>query len=189
MKKWQYLTSTALLGSAIVLGACGGEENNDETATSAQTTEQAEAGGAQLTGNVVGDGSSTVAPITEALVEEYAGVQKDVRVAVGVSGTGGGFEKFINGETDFSNASRPIKDNEVEELKNAGVEYTEFELAYDGLSVVVHPENTWAKDLTVDQLKQIWIEDGTTKKWSDIDPSWPEEEIVFYSPGSDFGNV
>ncbi|MEK5185619.1 PstS family phosphate ABC transporter substrate-binding protein [Solibacillus sp. FSL R5-0691] len=187
MKKWQYLTSTALLGSAIVLGACGGEENNDETATSAQTTEQAEAGSAQLTGNVVGDGSSTVAPITEALVEEYAGVQKDVRVAVGVSGTGGGFEKFINGETDFSNASRPIKDNEVEELKNAGVEYTEFELAYDGLSVVVHPENTWAKDLTVDQLKQIWIEDGTTKKWSDIDPSWPEEEIVFYSPGSDSG--
>lgn len=76
MKKWQYLTSTALLGSAIVLGACGGEENNDETATSAQTTEQAEAGGAQLTGNVVGDGSSTVAPITEALVEEYAGYKK-----------------------------------------------------------------------------------------------------------------
>ncbi|MER2047023.1 MAG: substrate-binding domain-containing protein, partial [Solibacillus sp.] len=106
MKKWQYLTSTALLGSAILLGACGGEENNDETSTSAQTnTEQAETGSAQLTGNVVGDGSSTVAPITEALVEEYAGVQKDVRVAVGVSGTGGGFEKFINGETDFSNAS------------------------------------------------------------------------------------
>lgn len=188
MKKWQYLTSTALLGSAILLGACGGEENNDETSTSAQTnTEQAETGSAQLTGNVVGDGSSTVAPITEALVEEYAGVQKDVRVAVGVSGTGGGFEKFINGETDFSNASRPIKDTEMEELKNAGVEYTEFELAYDGLSVVVHPENTWAKDLTVDQLKKIWIEDSSTKKWSDIDPSWPDEEIVFYSPGSDSG--
>lgn len=188
MKKWQYLTSTALLGSAILLGACGGEENNDETSTAAQTnTEQAETGSAQLTGNVVGDGSSTVAPITEALVEKYAAVQKDVRVAVGVSGTGGGFEKFINGETDFSNASRPIKDTEVEELKSAGVEFTEFELAYDGLSVVVHPENTWAKDLTVDQLKQIWVEDGSTKKWSDIDPSWPDEEIVFYSPGSDSG--
>lgn len=79
MKKWQYLTSTALLGSAIVLGACGGEENNDETATSAQTTEQAEAGSAQLTGNVVGDGSSTVAPITEALVEEYAGYKRCTR--------------------------------------------------------------------------------------------------------------
>ena len=189
MKKWQYLASTALLGSAILLGACSSDEEETDTAsTSAETpTEQADNGSAQLTGNVVGDGSSTVAPITEALVEEYAGVQKDVRVAVGVSGTGGGFEKFINGETDFSNASRPIKDTEVEKLKEAGVEYTEFELAYDGLSVVVHPENTWANDLTVEQLKQIWVEDGSTKKWSDIVPSWPAEEIVFYSPGSDSG--
>ncbi|WP_274307395.1 PstS family phosphate ABC transporter substrate-binding protein [Solibacillus daqui] len=186
MKKWQYLTSTALLGSALFLAACSDSE--DTSSTSAEnSTEQAETGTAQLTGNVVGDGSSTVAPITEALVEEYAAVQKDVRVAVGVSGTGGGFEKFINGETDFSNASRPIKDTEAEELKNAGIEYTEFEVAYDGLSVVVHPDNTWAKNLTVDQLKKIWIEDGTKKKWSDIDPSWPAEEIVYYSPGSDSG--
>ena len=188
MKKWQYLASTALLGSAILLGACGADEEETDTSAASETpTEQADNGSAQLTGNVVGDGSSTVAPITEALVEEYAGVQKDVRVAVGVSGTGGGFEKFINGETDFSNASRPIKDTEVEKLKEAGVEYTEFELAYDGLSVVVHPENTWANDLTVEQLKQIWVEDGSTKKWSDIEPSWPAEEIVFYSPGSDSG--
>lgn len=188
MKKWQYLASTALLGSAILLGACGADEEETDTSAASETpTEQADNGSAQLTGNVAGDGSSTVAPITEALVEEYAAVQKDVRVAVGVSGTGGGFEKFINGETDFSNASRPIKDTEVEKLKEAGVEYTEFELAYDGLSVVVHPENTWANDLTVEQLKQIWVEDGSTKKWSDIDPSWPAEEIVFYSPGSDSG--
>lgn len=188
MKKWQYLASTALLGSAILLGACGADEEETDTSAASETpTEQADNGSAQLTGNVAGDGSSTVAPITEALVEEYAAVQKDVRVAVGVSGTGGGFEKFINGETDFSNASRPIKDTEVEKLKEAGVEYTEFELAYDGLSVVVHPENTWANDLTIEQLKQIWVEDGSTKKWSDIDPSWPAEEIVFYSPGSDSG--
>lgn len=188
MKKWQYLASTALLGSAILLGACGADEEEADTSAASETpTEQADNGSAQLTGNVAGDGSSTVAPITEALVEEYAAVQKDVRVAVGVSGTGGGFEKFINGETDFSNASRPIKDTEVEKLKEAGVEYTEFELAYDGLSVVVHPENTWANDLTIEQLKQIWVEDGSTKKWSDIDPSWPAEEIVFYSPGSDSG--
>ncbi len=185
MKKWKYLTSTAILGSALFLAACG---DGEETSTSAKNnTEQAESGSAQLIGNVVGDGSSTVSPITEALVEEYAAVQKDVRVAVGVSGTGGGFEKFINGETDFSNASRPIKDTEVEKLKAAGIDYTEFELAYDGLSVVVHPDNTWAKDLTVEQLQQIWVEDGTKKKWSDIDASWPAEEIVFYSPGSDSG--
>ncbi|ATP41133.1 phosphate-binding protein [Solibacillus sp. R5-41] len=185
MKKWQYLTSTALLGSALLLGACGGE--GDTTQPAKTGTDQAQAGDAQLAGTVAGDGSSTVAPITEALVEEYAGVQKDVRVSVGVSGTGGGFEKFINGETDFSNASRPIKDEEKEKLEAAGIDFTEFELAYDGLSVVIHPENTWAKDLTVDQLKKIWVEDGTTKKWSDIDPSWPAEEIVFYSPGADSG--
>lgn len=176
---------TAVLGSALLLGACGGDE--DKESSTAQGAETQEEGTAQLSGDVLGDGSSTVAPIMEAIVEEYAGVQRDVRVSVGVSGTGGGFEKFVNGETDFSNASRPIKDSEAQSLKDAGIDYTEFEIAYDGLSVVIHPENTWAKNLTVDQLKQLWIEDGTTKKWSDIDPSWPDEEVVFYSPGADSG--
>lgn len=185
MKKWKYLTMTAVLGSALLLGACGGDE--DKESSTAQGAETQEEGTAQLSGDVLGDGSSTVAPIMEAIVEEYAGVQRDVRVSVGVSGTGGGFEKFVNGETDFSNASRPIKDSEAQSLKDAGIDYTEFEIAYDGLSVVIHPENTWAKNLTVDQLKQLWIEDGTTKKWSDIDPSWPDEEVVFYSPGADSG--
>ncbi len=185
MKKWKYLTMTAVLGSALILGACGDDE--DKESSTAKGAETQEEGTAQLSGDVLGDGSSTVAPIMEAIVEEYAGVQKDVRVSVGVSGTGGGFEKFVNGETDFSNASRPIKDSEAQSLKDAGIDYTEFEIAYDGLSVVIHPENTWAKDLTVDQLKQLWIEDGTTKKWSDIDPSWPDEEVVFYSPGADSG--
>ena len=185
MKKWKYLTMTAVLGSALILGACGDDEDNESsTAKGAETQEE---GTAQLSGDVLGDGSSTVSPVMEAIVEEYAGVQKDVRVSVGVSGTGGGFEKFVNGETDFSNASRPIKDSEAQSLKEAGIDYTELEIAYDGLSVVIHPENTWAKDLTVDQLKQLWVEDGTAKKWSDIDPSWPDEEVVFYSPGADSG--
>lgn len=184
MKKWKYLTMTALVGSTLILGACG----NNDNANSSQTNDaQNEQGADQLSGEVLGDGSSTVAPIMEAIVEEYAGVQKDVRVSVGVSGTGGGFEKFINGETDFTNASRPVKDEEAKSLKNAAIDYTEFEIAYDGLSVVINPENTWAKNLTVEQLKQLWVEDGTTKKWSDIDPSWPDEEIVFYSPGTDSG--
>ena len=185
MKKWKYLTMTAVLGSALLLGACGDDENTESSI--AQGAETQEEGTAQLSGDVLGDGSSTVSPVMEAIVEEYAGVQKDVRVSVGVSGTGGGFEKFVNGETDFSNASRPIKDLEAQSLKDAGIDYTELEIAYDGLSVVIHPENTWATNLTVDQLKQLWIEDGTTKKWSDIDPSWPDEEVVFYSPGSDSG--
>ena len=186
MKKWQYLSMTAIFGSALFLGACSdGTEGKEVLAEGG--SEQAESGNAQLSGDVVGDGSSTVAPITEALVEEYAAVQQDVRVSVGVSGTGGGFEKFINDETDFSNASRPIKDEEVQKLEEAGIEFTEFKLANDGLTVVVNKENDWATNFTVEQLKQIWIEDGTTKKWSDIDPSWPAEEIVFYAPGTDSG--
>src|SRR5690606_37563138 len=100
---------------------------------------------------------------------------------------GGGMEKFIAGETDFSNASREIKDEEKQKLEEAGVDYTEFLLAYDGLTAVVNSENDWATELTVEDLKKIWVEDGTTKKWSDINPEWPEEEIVFYSPGTDSG--
>ena len=179
MKKWKYLTTTAVLGSALFLAACGDDASNSSNSVNGEES--------ILSGKVNGDGSSTVAPITEALVEEYAGVQRDVEVAVGISGTGGGFEKFIAGETDFSNASRPIKDEEVQKLADAGIEYTELKLANDGLTVVIHSDNDWATDLTIDQLKQIWIEDGTTKKWSDIDPSWPAEEIVYYSPGVDSG--
>nr|WP_106779892.1 PstS family phosphate ABC transporter substrate-binding protein [Lysinibacillus timonensis] len=192
MKKWKYLTMTAVVGSALLLGACG---SNGETTTNEQPTNTPANTGsetptdeaAKLSGSVSGDGSSTVAPISEALVEEYKTSQPDVKVSVGVSGSGGGFEKFIAGETDFSNASRPIKEEEVTALEEAGIDFTEFTIAYDGLTVVVNPENTWATDLTVDQLKQIWIEDGSAKKWSDIDPSWPAEKIVYYAPGTDSG--
>jgi phosphate transport system substrate-binding protein len=178
MKNWKFFMMSTMIGSALVLGACGNEEtegngNDEETE--------------KLSGSVSGDGSSTVAPITEALVEEYSAVQPDVKVTAGVSGTGGGFEKFIAGETDFSNASRPIKEEEAAKLDEAGIDYTELEIAYDGLSIVVNKENDWAKDLTVEDLKKLWVEDGTTKKWSDINPEWPDEEVVFYSPGTDSG--
>jgi len=182
MKTWKYVSITVLLGSALFLGACGDETN--EGGTSGRPSQQEDA---QLTGAVAGDGSSTVAPIMEALVEEYAQVQPNVQISVGVSGTGGGFKKFIAGETDFSNASRDAKEEEITALKNAGIEYTKFEIAYDGITVVIHPENDWALDLTMDQLKKIWVEDGTEKKWSDIDPSWPDEKIVYYAPGTDSG--
>ncbi|MFJ5765832.1 MULTISPECIES: PstS family phosphate ABC transporter substrate-binding protein [unclassified Lysinibacillus] len=190
MKKWKYLTMTAVMGSALMLGACSGDnsaQNGNNAETNAPANSGQEAADEKLQGSVAGDGSSTVAPIIEAVVEEYAGAQPDVKVSVGVSGTGGGFEKFIAGETDFSNASRFIKTEEKEKLEQAGIAYTELALAYDGLSVVVNPDNDWAKDLTIDQLKKIWTEDGTEKKWSDIDPSWPAEKIVFYSPGTDSG--
>ncbi len=166
----------------MLLAACGGG-----TEDGSQSQENGSATAGEVEGSVIGDGSSTVAPIMEGIVEEYAGVQPGVQVTVGVSGTGGGFEKFIQGETDFSNASRPIKEEEAAALEEAGIDYTELLLAYDGLSVVVSQENDWVEDLTVEDLKKLWVEDGTTKKWSDINPEWPDEEVVFYAPGTASG--
>ncbi|MGM0853141.1 MAG: PstS family phosphate ABC transporter substrate-binding protein [Bacillota bacterium] len=175
MKSFKYLAMSAMIGSALVLGACGaqgGAENGS---------------GEQLSGSVKMDGSSTVAPIMEAVNEEYAATQPDVKVSIGVSGSGGGFEKFIAGETDLSNASRPIKDEEKQKLEEADIDFTEFEVAKDGLTIVVNKENDWAEDMTVEDLQKLWIEDGKTKKWSDINPEWPDEEVKFYSPGTDSG--
>ncbi len=191
--------ASTILGSALILGACG--NGSDEGATNEEAGTEVEEGATEagtagdsgsseeeaLSGSVTGDGSSTVAPILEGIVEEYAGAQPDVQVTVGISGTGGGFEKFIQGETDFSNASRPIKDEEAASLEEAGIDYTEFLLAYDGLTVVVSQENDWVEDLTVEQLKEIWVEDGTRENWSDLNPEWPDEEIIFYAPGTDSG--
>ena len=183
MKNFKFL-ATLGLASSIFLAACGGTDSgNTDTDGSSSSDKDTPA----LSGSVAGDGSSTVAPIMEAIVEEYAQAEKDVKVSVGVSGTGGGFEKFIAGSTDFSNASRPIKDEEKAKLEEAGVDYTELKIANDGLTIVVNKENTWVDSLTVEDLKKMWAEDGTAKKWSDINPSWPAEEIVFYSPGTDSG--
>lgn len=188
MRNWKFAMASTILSSALILGACGSTEENTGSGTETEQTTSDTAGEeAVVEGTVSGDGSSTVAPIMEGIVEEYAGAQPDVQVTVGTSGTGGGFEKFIQGETDFSNASRPIKEEEAASLEEAGVEYTEFQLAFDGLSVVVSQENDWVEDLTVEDLKKLWIEDGTSKKWSDINPEWPDEEVVFYAPGTDSG--
>ena len=184
MKKWKYLMVTSMATSALLLGACGADQkasnSSSETSTGAQSEEQ-------LQGKVAGDGSSTVSPIMEAIVEEYSATQPKVQVSVGVSGTGGGFEKFINGETDFSNASRPVKEEEAAKLKEKGIDYTEFEIAYDGISIVVNKDNDWIEDVTVKELEEIWVDNGKKKKWSDINKDWPDEEIKFYSPGTDSG--
>ncbi|MFC4711982.1 PstS family phosphate ABC transporter substrate-binding protein [Planococcus dechangensis] len=184
MRNWKFAMASTILGSALVLGACGSTE--EETATSG-TADSTSDEAAALEGSVAGDGSSTVAPILEGLVEEYAAVQPDVQVTVGVSGTGGGFEKFVQGETAFSNASRPIKEEEAASLEEAGIDYTEFLLAYDGLSIVVNQDNEFVEDLTVEDLKKLWVEDGTSKTWADINPEWPDEEVVFYAPGTASG--
>jgi phosphate transport system substrate-binding protein len=184
MKSFKFLAMSAMIGSALMLGACGSDSTNESAGSNnGGNTEEA----AQLEGDVKIDGSSTIAPIAEAINEEYAATQRDVQVSIGVSGSGGGFEKFIAGETDLSNASRLIKEEEIAALEKAGIDYTEFEVAKDGLSVVVNKENDWIEDMTVEDLKKLWVEDGSVKKWSDINPEWPNEEVKFYSPGTDSG--
>jgi phosphate transport system substrate-binding protein len=142
-----------------------------------------------LSGRVVVDGSSTVYPVTQAMAEEFGLVAPNVQVPVGVSGTGGGFTKFCNGETDIQDASRPIRDTEAELCETNGIEYIEIPVAFDGLSVLVNPENDWVECLTVSQLKMIWepAAEGTITRWSQVDPSFPDEPLVLYGPGTDSG--
>ncbi len=171
-----FLLSTLLTVSTLAMTACGGDSETD-----------GENGGAeQLTGDVAIDGSSTVFPILEAVSEEYTAEQPGVRAPVGVSGTGGGFKRFVEGETDLSNASRHIKEEEAAFAKENGVEYIELELAKDGLSVIVNPENDWVDSLTVEELQSMWT-DESIETWSDIRSEWPDEEIEFFSPGTDSG--
>lgn len=132
------------------------------------------------------DGSSTVFPITEAMAEEF-GNETGIDVNVGVSGTGGGFRRFCAGETDISNASRPIKDSEAETCAEAGIEYVEIPVAYDALTVVINPDNDWAGSMTVEQLAALWSSDSEIEQWSDINPAWPDEDINLYGPGTDSG--
>lgn len=175
-----------ILASLLVIGLIGCAPKT-ETTTEETTTQAAETQAAKLEGEVLIDGSSTVFPLAEAVAEEFGKEQTDVRVTVGVSGTGGGFKKFTAGETDISNASRPIKDSEAEAAKTNGIEFVELKVTFDGLTVVINNENDWAKNMTVEQLHQIWKPDSTVKLWSDVDPSWPQEPIKLYAPGVDSG--
>lgn len=136
------------------------------------------------------DGSSTVYPITEAVAEDFQKSKKNaVRVTVGISGTGGGFKKFCRGETDISDASRPITKKEMDDCKAAGIEYLELPVAYDALTVVIHPKNTWAKNMTVAELKTIWepAAQGKITSWKQVNPAWPDRPLKLYGPGADSG--
>ena len=141
--------------------------------------------GAQLKGDIKIDGSSTVYPITEAVAEEFRYEHPKVNITVGVSGTGGGFQKFGRGETDINDASRPIKDKEKEACKENNIQYVQLTIAYDGLAVVVNSQNTWASDLTVAELKKIWepAAQGVITRWNQIRAEWPDEKFNLYGPG------
>lgn len=176
------LTVIALVFS---LSACAG--GNDKQGAEATPTPETQKEEAKLSGTIEIDGSSTVFPITEGIAEEFGKIHSDVRVPVGVSGTGGGFKRFCAGETDISDASRPIKDKEKDVCNQAGIEWIELPVAYDGLSVLVSPKNDWVDHMTVDELKKIFEPESKVKTWADVRAGWPNKEIKIYSPGSDSG--
>lgn len=135
------------------------------------------------------DGSSTVYPVTEAVAEEFQKANKGLKVTVGVSGTGGGFKKFCRGEIDISNASRPIQASEMEDCRKIGVEYIELPVAFDALTVVINPKNTWLKQATVAELKKMWepAAQGKIMRWNQINPAWPDQPMKLFGAGSDSG--
>jgi phosphate transport system substrate-binding protein len=136
------------------------------------------------------DGSSTVYPVTEGIAEDFQKAKKNaIKVTVGISGTGGGFKKFCRGETDVQNASRPILAAEMTDCKAAGVEYIELPVAFDALTVVMNPRNTFLQSITVDELKKIWepAAQGKVTKWNQVNPAWPDAPIKLFGAGSDSG--
>lgn len=140
---------------------------------------------AGVSGRVAVDGSSTVYPITEAIAEEFLKEYPRVRVTVGTSGSGGGFQKFAAGETDISDASRPIKESEIEKAQATGIQFIELPVAFDGLSVVVNPENDWVDYMTADELRTIWEPEaqGTITRWNQVRSGWPDRRLNLYGPG------
>ena len=180
------LSVALILSVALVIAApaCGGAE---ETTAPAAQPRAGEPAMVRLSGTVEIDGSSTAFPVSEAVAEEFHKIHPDVRVNVGVSGTGGGFKRFTVGEIDISDASRPIKDAEAAVAADNGIEYYPLRVAMDGLSVMVSPDNDFVECLTTEQLKMIWEPGSTVSKWSDVDHRWPSKDIVLYGPDTDSG--
>ncbi len=169
VSQWPLLPSTSgfvgLLALAIVAVGCGGGSTN----------------------SVSVDGSSTVFPLTEAVAEEFMKDTQGARVNVGVSGTGGGFSKFLRGETAINDASRPISPEEIEKAESNGIEYIELPVAYDGLAVVVHPQNDWVDCLTAGELEQLWRPNSSIDRWSQLRDDFPDRPIDLYGPGTASG--
>ena len=162
-------TATGL--TFVLLTACGGDSG----------------GGSTIGGTIVIDGSSTVFPIAEAVAEEFQIANPNVRVTVGFSGSGGGFQRFCAGETDLTNASRPINPGEVAACAAAGLDFTEMSVAWDGLSVIVNPANDFVTCLTRAELRRIWEPGSAVRTWADVRNGWPAEGIRLYGPGTDSG--
>ncbi len=189
MKKSIFMAAL-LMSLVFILAACGGGNASDpsEESTGNGSGDGSEASTdaeASASGSISGDGSSTVAPILELINEDFNAEYPEIQVSIGVSGTGGGFEKFVAGETDFQNASREIKEEEVSELEKAGIDFTEFKVANDGLTVAVNTENDFVDYLTFEELQTIYS--GEAEKWSDVRDEFPDEEITAYAPDQSHG--
>jgi phosphate transport system substrate-binding protein len=168
-----------LLLVVVVVAGCG--------RSSAGSSESGQTGKSDLSGTIQADGSSTVGPLTTYAAEQFQKQNPGVRVTVGISGTGGGFERFCNGETDLSDASRPIKDEEQAACRKNDVAYVEFLVANDGIAVVVNKQNTWVKCLTVAQLGKIWRPGSKVSNWNQVDSQFPDEKLRLFGPGTDSG--
>ncbi len=171
MKRYVILGMT--LWAILAVSACGGSGEKNTSSS--------------LAGTIKVDGSSTVFPITEAVAEEFGKVHPKVRVTVGISGTGGGFKKYVVGETDINDASRPIKGKEIKKAAEHGIGFIELPVAFDGLSVVVNKQNDWVDYLTVAELNLIWKPGSHVKTWQDIRPEWPAKPLHLFGPGTDSG--
>jgi phosphate transport system substrate-binding protein len=180
MPRFNLKVAAVVIPAALLLAACGGTNADSEGAASAPAASSSE---------IRIDGSSTVAPLSAAAGELFKAENPDINVSVGTSGTGGGFKKFCAGETDFSNASRPIKDEEAAECTAAGIEFTELVVANDALTIVVNKENDWATCLTVEELNKMWAPEaeGTVTSWSQIRAGFPDVPLDLYGAGTDSG--
>ncbi|MBE0447415.1 MAG: PstS family phosphate ABC transporter substrate-binding protein [Actinobacteria bacterium] len=182
-KKSKLLIITAF--SIVIALAVIGCSSGTQTESPGDNTNSTE----KLSGTIKIDGSSTVLPISEAVAEEFMRENQGVNVTVGSSGTGGGFKKFVspNNPIDVNDASRPIKDTEQEAARQNGIEYIEIPVAYDGISIIVNKENTWAKSITTEELKKIWEPGSKIKTWKEVRPDWPDTKLSLFGPSSAHG--
>lgn len=186
-QKWMLLPMAVIGLASLVFVACGGDDDDDSGDAGNGGNDSGALDYGSLSGSVRIDGSSTVFPVSEAVAEEFGKEARNVRANVAFSGTGGGFEKFCRGETDISDASRPIKDSEKEKCAGSGyTDLIELEVAIDALTVVVSPQNDWAVCMTPEELNKLFRDGGATR-WSDIRSDWPSDNITFYYPGADSG--
>ena len=183
MRTTKWLAAGAAAVLALGVAACGSDDDSGSSSNGSANS----GGGQKLSGTIKIDGSSTVAPLSEAAAELFQEENPGVRVTVGTSGTGGGFEKFCNGETDVSDASRPIEDDEKAACKKKNIAFGDVQVANDGLSVVVNKDNDWAKCMTVAQLKKIWQKGSKVDNWNQVDPKFPDEKLELFGAGTDSG--